>query len=92
MDAYKKSRRDFAKAVTTNLETLVAFTLLGSIFKFLKGNYDDEEPKEILLDTTKDFMFGQVLGLFPGISDVTDLIINDYEISLGSIQVINDAY
>lgn len=91
MDAYKKSRRDFAKAVTTNLETLVAFTLLGSIFKFLKGNYDDEEPKEILLDTTKDFMFGQVLGLFPGISDVTDLIINDYEISLGSIQVINDA-
>ena len=41
MDAYKKSRRDFAKAVTTNLETLVAFTLLGSIFKFLKGNYDD---------------------------------------------------
>nr|DAY29870.1 MAG TPA: hypothetical protein [Caudoviricetes sp.] len=91
LEQFRSAKRQFAKATSTIMSTMVLMTLLTQIFKFLRGSHDEDEPEEILIDTTKDFLLGQVLGLFPGVSDVVDKLINDYDIEMGALSNINSA-
>jgi hypothetical protein len=84
----KQAGKDVRRSIRTLAATGIMLGLIAQAFKYIYGK-EEEDPK----DKQKDFYMdiaGSTLNILPGVSDVVNKLVFNYDMSINVIDVAND--
>ena len=84
----KQAGKEIRRSVRTLAVTGVMLGLITQGFKYLYGR-EEEEPEDRRKDLIADIA-GSTLNILPGVSDIVDKIVFDYDMSINLLDVAND--
>lgn len=79
---HQNAARQLAKTMSGFMASTVAMTLLTSLLKSLKGDFDDKEKDEIIAEIFKDDFATNIVGLIPFMKNIYGHIVNGYDLDL----------
>lgn len=83
----KEINKNGAKAITGLLAANLGYTLIATLFKYIKGT--DDKDKEMVPEFLSDFV-GNTVGMIPIFNIVYDKLFEGYDMSLSVMDVFND--
>ena len=84
-DARKKASRYLAKTTASVMTQALAVTLIASLLRGLKGDYDDKEKEEIIKEILIDEFSMNFVGMLPIMKDIYNYLINGYDIQVSGV-------
>lgn len=87
---YRSAKIELAKTTSYFLVGSALMTILTSVLKSLKGDYDDKEKEEIILSILKDSFGTNIIGMFPFVKDIYNKLVNGYDIEIVGYSQINN--
>lgn len=84
----KKINKNGAKAIAGLLASNLGYTLVASLFKYIKGT--DDKDKELVPEFLSDFV-GNTVGMIPIFNIIYDKLFEGYDMSLSVMDVFDDS-
>lgn len=82
-DEHKQAVGFLGRTTTSLLFGATLVSAISFILKSLKGDYDDKEAEEIIVELIKEDFAGNIIGMFPIFKDIYSYFASGYEIQVG---------
>ena len=84
------ANKELGKVMAGFTISAMLMTTLTTLFKTLKGDYDDDEKEEIIKDIILNNFGSNIMGMFPVFNQIYNKFVSGYDISLSTVDAIND--
>lgn len=87
---HKSAVKYLGKVSATTFLGATLVTMIASFLKFLKGDYDDKEEEQIIMDILLGEFGANIVGMIPFLKQLYDFFVQGYDIQLGGYNQVLD--